>query len=80
VPTNSLVTMKSVPEQLTAVRKFGGGWNESRFKAEGELLLNAVVREGFEPVGNLYWARFDPPWKPGFLKRNEVLINVKKGK
>jgi len=80
VPTNSLVTMKSVPDQLAAVRKFGGGWNESRFKAEGELLLNAVVREGFEPVGNLYWARFDPPWKPGFLKRNEVLINVKKGK
>ncbi len=78
VPTNSRVNIKAMPKQLTGVRKFGGGWNEKRFATEGELLLNAVVSAGFEPVGNLYWARFDPPWKPGFLKTNEALINLKK--
>ena len=78
VPSNSRVTMKAMPEQLTGVRKFGGGWNEIRYMEEGELLHKAVIRAGFEPIGNLYWARFDPPWKPGFLKRNEVLINLKK--
>jgi hypothetical protein len=78
VPANSRVEMKAMPEHLTGVRKFGGGWNENRFMAEGELLSAAVVRAGFERVGNLYWARFDPPWKPGFLKSNEVLINLKK--
>ena len=80
LPNNSVVVMKEVPEQLTAVRTFGGGWNESKFMAEGELLRHAVIEAGFEPVGNLYWARFDPPWKPGFLKRNEALINLKKVK
>ena len=80
VPANSIVSMKPMAEQLTGVRKFGGGWNEDRFRSEGELLRHAVIREGFEPVGNLYWARFDPPWKPGFLKRNEALINLKKVK
>jgi hypothetical protein len=78
IPANSRVVMKAMPEQLTGVRKFGGGWNEKKFMSEGELLLAAVVQAGFEPVGNLYWARFDPPWKPGFLKSNEVLINLKK--
>ncbi len=78
VPANSRVTMKAMPEHLTGVRKFGGGWNEKRFMDEGQLLQAAVIRAGFEPVGNLYWARFDPPWKPGFLKSNEVLINLKK--
>ena len=78
VPANSRVTMKAMPEQLTGVRTFGGGWNEAKFMAEGELLRHAVVEAGFEPVGNLYWARFDPPWKPGFLKKNEALINLKK--
>jgi hypothetical protein len=57
---------------------FRSGWNEKRFTSEGELLLAAVIAAGFEPVGNLYWARFDPPWKPGFLKTNEVLVNLKK--
>jgi hypothetical protein len=36
-----------------------------------------LLTSGLETVGNLYFARFDPPWKPGFLKRNEVLIRVK---
>jgi hypothetical protein len=72
------VVIKDMPNQLTGVRKFGGSWNEKRFASEGELLLEAVIRAGFEPVGNLYWARFDPPWKPGFLKSNEALINLKK--
>jgi hypothetical protein len=78
VPANSRVSMKAMPEHLTGVRKFGGGWNEKKFMIEGELLLAAVIQAGFEPVGNLYWARFDPPWKPGFLKSNEVLVNLKK--
>jgi SOUL heme-binding protein len=78
VPANSRVVMKAMPETLTAVRSFSGSWNEQRFENEGNLLLAALVREELEPVGNLYWARFDPPWKPGFLKRNEVLINLKK--
>jgi hypothetical protein len=80
VPANSRVSIKAMPETLTGVRKFSGGWNETRFNREGELLLKAVALHGFEPVGNLYWARFDPPWKPGFLKSNEALINLKKVK
>ena len=79
-PANSRVAMKAMPESLVGVRKFGGGWNEERFSTEGELLRNAVLAAGFEPLGNLYWARFDPPWKPGFLKKNEALINLKKVK
>jgi hypothetical protein len=78
VPANSRVNIKAMPKQLTGVRRFGGSWNEKRFASEGELLLAAVIAAGFEPVGNLYWARFDPPWKPGFLKSNEALINLKK--
>ena len=78
VPKDSRVSLKFVPEQLAAVRKFGGGWNDERFMAEGELLRNAVKSQGYEAVGNLYWARFDPPWKPGFLKRNEALVNITK--
>lgn len=39
-------------------------------------LLAAVRRAGLEPVGGVYFARFDPPWKPGFLKHNEALVAV----
>jgi hypothetical protein len=39
--------------------------------------LTAVKSVGLEPIGSVYWARFDPPYKPAFLRRNEALIRVK---
>ena len=74
VPSNSRVTRRAVPAHNAAVMKFGGGWNAQRFQENGEKLMADVKKMGFTPVGNPYFARFDPPWKPWFLKRNEVLV------
>lgn len=75
-PLDPGVQVLDMPEHLAAARKFSGSWNQERFEKEGEELLKAVTKENLKPVGNLYWSRFDPPWKPGFLKRNEVLIRI----
>jgi hypothetical protein len=72
------VKVLEVPAHNAAARKFSGAWSEDRFEAEGKALLEALSSEGFVTEGSLYFSRFDPPWKPGFLKRNEVLIRVKK--
>ena len=74
VPANARVRTTHVHAHDAAVMKFGGGWNATRFQNNGELLLERVKEAGLIPEGNVYFARFDPPWKPGFLKRNEVLI------
>ena len=66
-----------VGEHYAAAVKFSGGWNEQRFAAKGEELVSAVKSAGLEPVGSVYWARFDPPYKPAFLRRNEALIRIK---
>jgi hypothetical protein len=77
-PSDSTVMALEVPAHLAAARKFGGSWNKEKFEKEGTKLLEEVAKAGLVPQGNLYWSRFDPPWKPGFLKHNEVLIRVKK--
>ena len=77
-PADSRVVTIEVPAHLAAARKFGGSWNKEKFEKEGARLLEEVSKAGLVPEGNLYWSRFDPPWKPGFLKHNEVLIRVKK--
>jgi hypothetical protein len=74
VPTNSRVTTRAVPGHLAAARRFGGRWDEDRFEQFGAELLGAVQREGLVPAGTLYYARYDPPWKPWFARRNEALI------
>lgn len=74
---SSNVKVIQVPEHLAAAKRFSGSWNQDKFDLEGQKLISELLSSGLETVGNLYFARFDPPWKPGFLKRNEVLIRVK---
>jgi hypothetical protein len=75
-PTGGVVTTRVVePTNMAAIR-FGGGWNEERFKGFAEKLVASVKAAGLEVIGEVQFARFDPPWKPGFLKHNEVLIAV----
>jgi hypothetical protein len=71
------VKIIKVPAHLAAARRFSGSWDQDKFELEGNKLVSELLTSGLETVGSLYFARFDPPWKPGFLKRNEVLIRVK---
>lgn len=75
-PTNSPVKITEVPEHLAAVMKFSGSWNKNLLDKKSQQLTQAIAREGLTLLGEPYFARFDPPWKPGFLRRNEVLIAV----
>jgi hypothetical protein len=72
------VRILEVPAHFAAARKFSGSWSEERFEGEGKALISALLTQGITSEGSLYFARFDPPWKPGFLKRNEVLIKIKR--
>ncbi len=76
VPQDARVITRVVPAHRAAARRFSGGWSEARFRENGDTLLAAVRRAGLDPVGGVYFARFDPPWKPGFLKHNEALVAV----
>jgi hypothetical protein len=63
-----------VPERRVAARRFSGGSNETRYQQNADALEAALARDGRAGEGRVYFARYDPPWKPGFLKRNEALV------
>jgi hypothetical protein len=75
-PTDSRVELRLVPERTMAVLRFSGTWGEARF-AEHERKLRAVVEElGLRVVGEAVYARYNPPFTPWFMRRNEVMIPV----
>jgi len=76
VPKDARVRVNHVAGHRAAVRSFGGSWKEARFMENADRLRAAVAAAGLLAEGNVYFARFDPPWKPGFLKKNEVLLRV----
>lgn len=76
VPKDARVRVNHVAGHHAAVRSFGGSWKEARFMENAARLRAAVAAAGLTSEGDAYFARFDPPWKPGFLKKNEVLLRV----
>jgi hypothetical protein len=78
-PADGRVRTRVVPAGRVAAMRFSGGSNEQRYEDRASDLLAALRRAGIAPTGDVYFARYDPPWKPGFLKRNEALVAVAPG-
>jgi hypothetical protein len=76
VPENPDVTLLQVPGCRMAVVRYTGFWSESGY-LKNKLKLKAWIRENeFSAIGDPIWARYDPPFIPWFLRRNEILIQV----
>ncbi len=76
-PMDARVVLRQVPEQLVAVRRYDGNWSEERYREQEAALLDALQANGLIPMSNPVFARYNAPFIPGFLRRNEVLIEVR---
>lgn len=75
-PSDASVRTVDVPERRVAARTFSGGSNEKKYRQNADALQAALARDGVAVTGPVYFARYDAPWKPGFLKRNEALVAI----
>ena len=75
-PADSRVTIKAMPATVTAAVRYSGRWSEESFDRHCAHLLQALQREGLTTVGEPRFARYNPPFTPWFLRRNEVLVDV----
>jgi hypothetical protein len=75
-PTDPRVRTMGVEPRVVAARRFRGSARGRSFTDQGKQLITAVQAAGLEPIGEAYYARFDPPWMPGFLRHNEALVEV----
>jgi len=75
-PLDSRVELKKVSERIMAALKYSGTWSQSRYKEKEKQLMEWIERRGLKQIGEPIFARYDPPFMPWFLRRNEVLIPV----
>lgn len=76
-PTNAKVQLRVVPESLVAVIGFGGRWSSESYQKHLQILRIALRSEGLDTAGPPRFARFDPPFKPWFLRHNEILLDLR---
>jgi len=54
------------------------GMSQKRYVEREGLLFEWIKKRGLEPAGEPIFARYNPPFMPWFLRRNEVLIPLKR--
>ena len=75
-PLDKRVKIAEIPARFIAALCFSGGWSESHFEKETQELLNELAKEKIKTKGNVFTMLYNPPFIPGFLRRNEVAIEV----
>ncbi|OYU77425.1 MAG: heme-binding protein [Alphaproteobacteria bacterium PA3] len=79
VPIDPAVTLKAQPAARQAVLRFSGLAGEARVADATTRLLGILRARGLVPLGPASVARYNPPWTPWFLRRNEVMVPVAGG-
>jgi len=77
LPDDAHVTLREIPEHLSAAVRWSGRWSYAGVENHTSELRAVIAERGWAEIGQPVWARYDPPWKPWFLRRNEVLIDVR---
>jgi hypothetical protein len=75
-PTDSGVLIRQVPERVMAVLKFSGSWSEERFQEQTGKLQEWLRKHDVKAMGAPVVARYNAPWTPWFMRRNEIQIEV----
>jgi hypothetical protein len=75
-PTNPAVRLREVPARTVAVVRYSGRWTQSNYDEALARLRAGMAAANLAPKGDPIWARYDPPFLPGFLRRNEIMIEI----
>ncbi|MDK9699454.1 MAG: heme-binding protein [bacterium] len=75
-PEDPNVKLRQVPAQRMASVQYSGRWSEHSYLQNKQKLESWIVKNGFKILGEPVWARYNGPFTPWFLRRNEILIPV----
>jgi hypothetical protein len=76
-PEDPRVRIREIPSRLLAARTYPGTWSEKRYRRNEAELLRDVATSGLTAVSKPIFARYNSPFTLWFLRRNEVLVEVK---
>jgi len=76
-PTDERVKLVQEPARLVAAIRYSGRWSKEGYEKNKALLQGYMLNHGYTAAGTPIWARYDPPFMPWFMRRNEVLVPLK---
>ena len=75
-PEDERINLATEPARLVAAIRYSGTWSQQRYSEHETTLIDWIEQKGWRSSGSPVWSRYDPPFMPWFLRRNEVMISV----
>lgn len=76
-PANERVKLIAVPAKRFVVIRFSGSQTDRNMRPHQDKLLSYVREHSLLTTGEPIFAFYNPPWTLPFLKRNEVMLELK---
>jgi len=77
-PNNPLIHLRLIPARRVAVHAYSGDWSMATYEKHLEIFRSALAQDGLVTIGGPVFARFNPPFWPWFLRRNEIWLELGK--
>jgi hypothetical protein len=75
-PTDTRVTLRDIAPACVAVIRYSGFWSEANYQQHLEKLQAGLRTAGLSWRGEAVYSRYDPPFMPWFLRRNEIWLHL----
>jgi hypothetical protein len=76
-PEDPRIIITEIKSQTMAAIRFSGFFSTKRLVKARQRLEHWLDKQGYETYGDFVFARYNPPWVPWFLSRNEAMIQIK---
>ena len=75
-PEDREISTGELPARKLATITFRGNIDHSRYMEHQNILEDELKKNNISTKGELFLMRYDPPWVPSVLKRNEIGVEV----
>ena len=75
-PLDQQIMLRQVPLTRVAVIRYSGFWSDANYNRHLAQLQGALNKAGMTWSGEPVYARYNPPFTPWFLRRNEIWLQL----
>jgi len=79
VPADTRIQLVQIPARQVAAITYSGRWTDKNFDKFRNKLAGVLKERGITTSGNYVSAAYNAPFVPPFMRRNEVLVDIRPG-
>lgn len=76
-PLDPRVQLRQVPAATWAVIRYSGTWSQANYEHHLAELRSTLAAQSIATQGEPVLARYNGPWTPWFMRRNEIWLAVR---